>query len=463
MKWYPRAHENRLSPHHPSFQATRRAFFRAAAKNFVLLQILFLALFSYIFGALYQQTSHVHNLDILFVDYDSGGTVGNSIRQAYSTLQGNGFPTLVERPSSEFAGGAAELRHSVCKINYWAAIYVSPSASSIISNSLSSGDQYNKSTVLTYIWNQARYPTVGDSAISANIVKLSSVASTAFASPSNNWTSVISNPTPQTYATFSQPWVLTDNNIQPTNQGSRLIYNTLVFILILIQEFFYLGTINGLYEAFKMYSKLNPHRIIIFRNFVSLMYTLVGSCCVAGTIWAFRAGWHVNGNQFVLTWMVLWLFAHANFLTLDVFTIWLPPPYIPMSLITWVILNITSILQPFPLSPGFYTWSHAIPAHSAYNILLDIWSGGCNPTLSWALPVLFVYELSGLLLTGIGAHKRAHFATCRKEEEEIALRKKVDEAVREGWVRKGSLERLREKERSERPDSGYHPILFHCN
>jgi hypothetical protein len=123
---------------------------------------------------------------------------------------------------------------------------------------------------------------------------------------------------------FADPWQLTSINIQPTAQGARVIYNTIVIILILIQEFFYLGTINALYARFKIYERLYPLRIIAFRNLLSVTYCFVGSLCVTGAIWAFRAGWHVNGSQFVLSWMVFWLFAHVNFLSLDVFTVWLP-------------------------------------------------------------------------------------------------------------------------------------------
>jgi hypothetical protein len=113
--------------------------------------------------------------------------------------------------------------------------------------------------------------------------------------------------------------------LTPNLTGSRLIYNTLVIILILIQEFFYLGTVNGLYVQFKIYARLYPHRIIVYRNMISLAYTCAGSLGTAGAIWAFKAGWDVNAKQFVLSWMILWLFAHANFLSLDVFTVWLPP------------------------------------------------------------------------------------------------------------------------------------------
>jgi hypothetical protein len=34
---------------------------------------------------------------------------------------------------------------------------------------------------------------------------------------------------------------------------------------ILIQEFFFLGTVNGLYSQFKLYTSVSPHRMVIAR------------------------------------------------------------------------------------------------------------------------------------------------------------------------------------------------------
>jgi hypothetical protein len=329
----------------------RRAFFRAAGQNFLLLQLLFFALFAYIFGSLYQQESHVHNMKILYVDYDNGA-IGTVVRDAYRSLQGDKFPALVERAASELST-ADHLRKEVCNARYWAALYTSPGASTRLQAALVDGSTtYNKSDILSYIWNEARYSAIIDSAIAANIQTLTSAARDGYAK--GNWSSISGNAVPAAFSTFADPWHVSSFNIQPTTQGSRAIYNTLVIILILVQEFFYLGTINSLYDAFKIYSRLNPHRIFVFRFAVSAAYTFVGSLCTAGAIWAFRAEWHVNSTQFVLTWMILWIFAHVNFLTLDVFTVWLPPPYVPMALVAWLVFNVTSILLPFELCPSFY-------------------------------------------------------------------------------------------------------------
>lgn len=442
MGWrmYPRAHENRIKAYDETFKPIRRKFMKAIFTNFIALQILFLVLFAvssplkirgfcrpntlnqYIFGSLYQQGGHVHNMKVIYVDYD-GGAIGSSIRNAYSTLQSTNYLTLIEYSASDYPI-PQDLRHEVCQARYWGAVFTSPGASTRLSDAISTNSPYNKSQTLSYIWDEARYSAIIDSTISSGIQTLSSTARINYAS-NNTFTNLTASSLP----IIADPWHLTSINIMTTTQGSRLIYNTLVIILILVQEFFYLGTINSLYDAFHIYARLNPHRIILFRNLISLCYTFIGSLCVAGMIWAFRSGWDVNGAQFVLTWIILWLFAHVNFLTLDVFTVWLPPPYIPMALISWVVLNVTSILLPFELSPAFYRYGYVYPAHEVYQVLLDIWSRGCNPQLHHALPVLFALELSGLFISALGIHRRCHYATIKEESEKQAFQDHVDRAL----------------------------------
>jgi hypothetical protein len=232
-------------------------------------------------------------------------------------------------------------------------------------------------------------------------------------------------------AVYVDPWHLASINIQPTTQGSRLIYNTLVVILILIQQFFFLATINGLYAQFGLFGTIKARRIIIFRFLISALYAMAGAICTSGAIWAFRAGWKVNGNQWALTWLTLWLFGHLNFLTLDVFAVWLPPAFLPMGLTTYLVLNVTSILLPLELSPAFYKWGNALPAHACYYILVDIWSGGCNPHLNYALPVLFAYELCSGILSGLGVYRRAHYAVVAVEREESSWQERIDKAIEE--------------------------------
>ncbi|KAJ5752639.1 hypothetical protein N7520_009556 [Penicillium odoratum] len=448
MVFYPKARQPRLSINHPTVRPIRLAVLKAATINLFLLQILFLGLFCYLFGSLFQQTTHIHNINILYVDYD-GGAIGTAVLDAYQELKGPGFPTLIARSTQEYPEPALTVE-AVCNIDYWAALYASPNASNHLLSALGGGSaaaSYNSSDVLTMVWNEARYPTVVDSAVSQSLTTLSEAARVAyFKEGGKQLIQTLNSSDPAAIAIFADPWNLDSIDIQTTKQGSRLIYNTLVVILILIQEFFYLGLINGLYLQFNLYTAVSPNRIVVVRQIISLLYTLAGSLSTAGAIWAFRFGWHVNGNQFALNWLIFWLFAHLNFLVLDVFTIWLPPPYIPMVFISWIVLNVTSILLPFELSPGFYKVGYALPAHSLFQVMIDIWSGGCNPQLNYALPVMFAYEVVSLVLSSIGVYRRAHLATIKQEADEKALQERIAAAVAE------KQENLQPNEES-RPDA----------
>ncbi|KAK3386166.1 hypothetical protein B0H63DRAFT_474293 [Podospora didyma] len=428
-KLYPRAHDNRLPKNDPVVKKARRAFFTSAGINFLYLQVLFLGLFCYIFGALFQQGTHTHNLRVAFVDYD-GGAIGRAVRAAYASLQGDSFPSLVERSPLELQTTDDVLR-AVCETKYWAAVYVTQGASRRLEEALAAesvATAYDKTDVLAYVWNEALYAPIIDAAISSNMQLLSGAARIAY-SAVNGTGNIRSVSGPAALSVLADPWTLQSVNIQPTSQGSRAIYNTVVIILILIQEFFYLGTINGLYAQFKLYARVNPTRIIVVRILTSLTYTFIGSLCVIGTIWAFKSGWDINGNQFVLSWMTFWLFAHTNFLIFDVFTIWLPPPFVPMALVSWIIFSVTSILLPFDLSPAFYRLGYMLPAHEVYQVLTDIWSHGCNPQLHYALPVLFAWEVVSLMLSILGVYRRSHYATLGEERQAKELQERIDAAV----------------------------------
>lgn len=134
--------------------------------NFFILQVLFLALFAYIFGSLYQQAGHTHNAKILFIDYDQG-IIGSSIRAAYQNLKADTFPTLVER-SPEGITAPGDLREEVCKAHYWAALWVAPRATENLESAFAGGAaaaSYNRNDVVTFIWNEARYSTSADSLV----------------------------------------------------------------------------------------------------------------------------------------------------------------------------------------------------------------------------------------------------------------------------------------------------------
>lgn len=120
---YPKAKVNRLHGGNEAVVGARMNVLKLAFLNLALLQVLFFLLFCYLFGSLFQQSSHVHNMNVLYVDYD-GGLIGSAVRHAYDTLQGNDFPTLNEESASRYPM-PGDIEKAVCNTKYWAAIYTS--------------------------------------------------------------------------------------------------------------------------------------------------------------------------------------------------------------------------------------------------------------------------------------------------------------------------------------------------
>lgn len=377
-------------------------------------------------------------MGVLFVDYDKGA-IGDSVRDAYVSLAQDSFPTLKMGDPAKLTIQA--LKEEVCQGRYFAALYISASATARLETALSGVTTmtYNRTDVMTFIWNEARYSTIVDVNIAAKLRTLSDTARTLYLS--SGAITLLNTRSSSAVSVFASPWTLSDTNLKPTVQGARIVYNTLVIILILIQEFFYLGSINALYSQFKIYTVLYPHRIIIYRFCISAAYTLIGSLCTTSVIYAFRADWSMGSAQIVLTWEILWLFAHLNFQILDVLTVWIPGAFMPLALITWMMFNVTSILVPFELSPGVYRWAYVMPAHEVYEVLTDIWSGGCNPKLYYALPILVAMEVVAFGLGMVGVYRRCHYAVLAEEGMELAFKEKIEAAVR--------FERRKRVERAE--------------
>lgn len=135
------------------FAMTKKPFLKATIASGLILNILFLANMSYIFGSIFQSTGKTHALKVLLIDYD-GGVVSHSVRAAYSSLKSNTFVTISEQSASEFEDTAA-IDDAVCSGDYWAALYVAPNASLNLAQALDGGpaaENYNASSALGLVW-----------------------------------------------------------------------------------------------------------------------------------------------------------------------------------------------------------------------------------------------------------------------------------------------------------------------
>ena len=413
---------NRLDRHqrHEAFwQGRKKKFFLAISALSFLLQLLFLGNMSYLYGSIWGMSNRYHSFPVLFVDYDHG-VVGQACRHAYQQLRGAAFPTFLESDTAQYPSPDDAL-HAIRATTYWAAFMVNANASDRLALALQGGAaarNYDPSGAMTYIWNEVRYPPFSDEVFESSFEALTVAARLAYGKLNGtNALGLMNKEDPEALQVLFNPLTASSINIIPTTQGTKLFYNTVSMVMPILQQFFFLLILNGLSQEFKLYSKL-PVRITgLLRLGLSVTFDLLAALCMSGYIWAFRESWPVSANQFVLTWMVIWLLMHVHFLILDTATAFLPLPALPFFVLTWIIINITASISPFEANPGFYRIGYALPTNEAYTILTDVWSYGSVPQLYRAMPVLFSWWIVGLSLASYGHLFRCHKAW--KQEENL--------------------------------------------
>ncbi|KAJ5188264.1 hypothetical protein N7472_007278 [Penicillium cf. griseofulvum] len=372
-----------------AWKEIRPRFLPAVIAMFLLLQALFLVNMCYLYATQFRSANRYHNFNVLYVDYD-GGVIGKSVSDAYHQLQGDGFPTLLLESSNKYPQ-PEDIRAAVCRGDYWGAVYTSQGGSTGLASALANGSRPPIS--LTYIWNGVRYPVFSQAAVFSNILKL--IETTRSIYHANNGSSVATSIDLSNAATleaFLNPIHVEEMNIKGTEQGTRVFYNTVSMVMPIIQQFFFMLVLNGLSTHFDAFTKLSWKANGLIRG---VMGTARKPVCV-------DLGHAVASDAHKLPFF-------------DITTAFIPIQFMPFIVLTWVILNVASTISPFELSPGFFRWGYALPSHEAYQVLIQIWSGGCNNRLYRALPIMFSWWIIGAPIAVYAMQYRCKTAVAAQE------------------------------------------------
>ena len=383
----------------------------AVITMFLLLQVLFLVNMCYLYATQLRSPTRYHNFNVLYVNYDQG-VIGKSIWDAYQRLQTDSFPTLLPASLSDYEEESS-IRDAVCRGKYWAAVYSNRFASESLATALANGSEI--STSLTYVWNGVRYPVFSQAGIYANFLRLIEDTRSLYYFHGGSVVVESANlSNPAIRQAFLDPIHAREINIKETNHGTRVFHNTVSMAMPIIQQFFFVLALNGISIHFGAFAKLSWKTNGIIRLIASLLYTFIGGLLMASYIRAYKEAWTLSEGEFVLTWMILWLLMHINFLFFDVTTAFIPIQFMPFVVLTWVILNIASTISPFEINPGFFRWGYALPSHEAYQLLIQVWSGGCNNQLHRALPIMFTWWIVAIPAAVYGMQYRSKAASKEK-------------------------------------------------
>ena len=392
----------------------------------------FLACCSYMFGTLFHSTLRHNHLHVLAVDYD-GGDVGQAMSAAYAQLKGPGFFNLVLKTPQEYPT-QEDMYHAVWEGKYWASIAANPGASQRLAAAIQgnhSEGAYNPADAFHYVWNQQRYPAFSNSAIGSSMQQLITLIGITWDKRNGTQAAQLLDRTdPTAIQALLNPISATETNIKSAPFGSVILLNTVSMAMPVLQQFFFLLVLNGVVGSHNLYTKMTVFSSLLFRRIAGLIFTFGAALCQAGYFWAFREEWNVNGNQFVLTWMTLWLLMHVHLLVLDTISTVAPFQMMPFVVLLWVFLNLASSLSPLELQDPFYHWAVALPGYNAYTIFITIWTGGSTNRLYRNLPVLFSWWTLGNVLTGlthIRACHRAYKLHGGKNDSEGGMEKAIED------------------------------------
>jgi hypothetical protein len=188
-------------------------------------------------------------------------------------------------------------------------------------------------------------------------------------------------------------------------------------VMPIMMQFFFIMGLNGITTNAKVLDTQSKRDVYIFRLFASKIYSCVSALCMAGYIWAFRG---VTAGQFLETWLCLWLYMDINYMVVDTLigTI-IPMAFFAYFLLTWIILNITTVILPFQLTAGFYHWGWALPAHSVWFLLVRIWSNGCQAQLDVTLPIPFAWWFVSHFTSAWSVRRRCLTAEAEAQHETL--------------------------------------------
>lgn len=415
------AKKNRASFTNDQWKGFRLKFVAQTSAGGLAFMLWFLACCSYLFGTLYLSPIRHDHFHVLAVDYD-GGVVGKALAAAYQQLEGPTFIKLITRTPEEFPT-EADMYHAVWDEKYWASIAITKGASERLSAAIQGGEAaatYNPSDALHYVWNQQRYTAFSNSIVLGAMQQLVTATRLAYDKMNGTQAARFLNTTdPAAVQSFMNPISATATNIQAATLGTVILFNTVAMAMPVLQQFFFLLVLNGVAAQHQLYLKMTVRSSLIVRRVAGVLFTFGAALCQTGYFWAFRENWHVNGNQFVLTWMVFWLLMHIHLLILDTISTVAPLPVMPFVVLLWVFLNLASTLSPLEMQAGFYHWGIALPGHNSYSLLITIWTGGSGNRAYRALPIMFAWWVVANITTSLTHYRACHLAyKFNKEQEE---------------------------------------------
>ncbi|RAO69141.1 uncharacterized protein BHQ10_005153 [Talaromyces amestolkiae] len=381
----------------PKFEVPNlnKLFFKKLAISAILITLVFWVNLTWMLGSYYDGSQYVYKAKMLIVDYD-GSSAGEALLAAVNAANGPGTNPTYEIASSD-SYTADEVKQAVFKGKYWGAAYATANSTQVFGSVIvgTNTSEYVPQNAYVLLGNSARYTAFYPSVVLDNLEAIAADAKTRFIQQTSLplITNALSNGTTLSEAQVSTIFDPVDYTYIDTSYGSftfgdRMVFNTLMIVVVVLCQFFFLMSLNGLTMAFGRLHTISTLDYFKVRLPISTAWACFAGLCLTAWQMIFRESYPINARLFFSLWTLYLAFSMIVFDVLDILTAFVPQQYMSFCMFTWMITNVSSAGSPVELSNNFYRISYFFPAHSMWLAEQHIWSQGGAYPLSLSLPIL---------------------------------------------------------------------------
>jgi len=292
-------------------------------------------------------------------------------------------------------------------------------ATSRLNSAITTGDSsYDPSEAVIYIWNEARWALAQETVVLSSINSAINQAQRQYSQQYASKRIATSTLSRNSSLVLLNPFQASSVNIYSFSIGIKPFISTVGFVFPGLIQFFFAMALGGISAKTHIHRRLSTAKNYLTRFVVSRLFTFIIAISWSGWFYTFAQGRTGSPSSYILMALDMWMYAMIAFEFHDTCAAFIPIEFLPITVLSWVIINVTAAAFPIPLKLTFYRIDYAIPSFNCFEIFITILTGGSANRLYRNLPVLFAWMIvTGI--TGVAANvRRCRFARANMISEE---------------------------------------------
>lgn len=232
---------------------------------------------------------------------------------------------------------------------------------------------------------------------------------------------------PNSALVLLNPFQAKPDGIYSFSIGIKPFISTVGFVFPGLIQFFFAMGLRGISAKTDIHRRLSTSRNYLIRFLVSRLFAYITAVCWVGWFYTFAEGRTGSSSSYILMTLNIWMYTMIAFEYHDACATFAPVEILPITVLSWVIINVTAAAFPIPLKPTFYRIDYALPSLNCFEIFITILTGGSTNRLYRNLPVLFVWMIvTGAI--GVAANmRRCRLAQARMRDDDVLEKPKDEE------------------------------------